>query len=63
MAGMIKNSFFQKIFLTMFWSLCTAGVVQFYVHMIWKANEEINGEAATKALYSDAKQTVHPARR
>ena len=47
----------------MFWSLCAAGVVQFYVHMIWKANEEINGEAATKALYSDAKQTVHPARR
>ena len=60
---MIKNSFFQKVFLTMFWGLCAAGVVQFYIHMIWQANEDINGEAALKALYGDARQTVHPARR
>ena len=58
---MIKNSFLQKVFLTMFWGICAAGVIQFYIHMIWQANEDINGEAATKALYSDAKQTVHPA--
>lgn len=59
---MIKNSFFQKVFLTMFWGLCAAGVVQFYIHMVWQANEDINGEANLKALYGDAKQRVHPAR-
>lgn len=59
---MIKNSFFQKVFLTMFWGFAAACVVQFYIHMIWQANEDINGEAHLKALYGDAKQTVHPAR-
>ncbi len=59
---MIKNSFFQKVFLTMFWGFFAAVVMQFYIKMIWQANEDINGDAATKALYSNAKQTVHPAR-
>ena len=59
-AGMIKNTFFQKVFLTMFWGLCAAGVVQFYRHMIWQANEDINGDAAVKALYSDSRQVAHP---
>lgn len=59
---MIQNSFFQKIFLTMFWGLCAAGLVQFYKHMVWKANEEINGQEALKVLYSDSRQIVHPAR-
>jgi hypothetical protein len=59
---MIKNSFFQKVFLTMFWGLCAAGLIQFYVHIIWQANEDINGEAATKELYSDARQVAHPIR-
>jgi hypothetical protein len=58
---MIKNSFFQKVFLTMFWGICAAGVIQFYIHMIWQANEDINGAANLKALYGDSKQTVHPA--
>lgn len=60
---MIKNSFFQKVFLTMFWGLCAAIVVQFYIKMVWQANEDINGEATLKTLYSDSKQTVHPSRR
>lgn len=46
----------------MFWGFAAACVVQFYIHMIWQANEDINGEAHLKALYGDAKQTVHPAR-
>jgi hypothetical protein len=59
---MIKNSFFQKVFLTMFWGLCAAGLIQFYIHMIWQANEDINGAAATRELYGDARQVAHPAR-
>jgi hypothetical protein len=60
---MIQNSFVQKVFLTMFWGFCAAGVVQFYKHMVWQANEDINGEAAMKELYSDAKQRARPARK
>lgn len=59
---MIKNSFFQKVFLTMFWGMCAAGLIQFYVHMIWRANEEINGAAAQRELYGDARQVAHPIR-
>ncbi len=47
----------------MFWGLCAAIVVQFYIKMVWQANEDINGEATLKTLYSDSKQTVHPSRR
>jgi hypothetical protein len=57
---MIRNSFFQKVFLTMFWGLCAAGLIQFYKHMIWQANEDINGVAATRELYGDARQVTHP---
>ena len=57
---MIKNSFFQKVFLTMFWGMCAAGIIQFYKHMIWRANEDINGNAALKELYSTSKQVAHP---
>lgn len=57
---MIQNSFLQKIFLTMFWGFCAAGVVQFYKHMVWKANEDINGADAMKELYSDAKLRSRP---
>ena len=60
---MIQNSFFQKVFLTMFWGMCAAGVVQFYKHMIWQANEDINGKDALAELYSDSRQVAHPARR
>jgi len=59
---MTGNSFFQKVFLTMFWGLCAAGVIEFYVNMVWKANEDINGAAAQKELYGDARQVAHPAR-
>jgi hypothetical protein len=47
----------------MFWGVCAAGLIQFYKHMIWRANEDINGEAATKALYGDARQVAHPIRK
>jgi len=57
---MIRNSFFQKVFLTMFWGLCASGLILFYKHMIWQANEDINGVAATTELYGDARQVVHP---
>ena len=59
---MIRNSFFQKVFLTMFWGVCAAGLIQFYKHMVWKANEELNGREALQALYGDARQVIHPAR-
>ena len=60
---MIRNSFMQKVFLTMFYGMCAAGLIQFYKHMIWQANEDINGKAALKELYGDARQVAHPARR
>ena len=59
---MIQNSFFQKVFLTMFFGMCAAGLIQFYKHMVWKANEDINGKDALKELYGDARQVVHPVR-
>ncbi len=62
-AGMIKNSFLQKVFITMFWGLCAAGLIQFYKHMIWQANEDINGDKAVRALYDDSRQVAHPANR
>ena len=58
-AGMIGNSFFQKVFLTMFWGLCAAGLIQFYTHMVWQANEDINGAEAQKELYSDSRARMH----
>jgi hypothetical protein len=59
---MIQNSFIQKVFLTIFWGFCAAGTVQFYKHMVWKANEDINGKDALKELYSDARPRAHKAR-
>ncbi len=50
---MIQNSFLQKVFLTIFWGLCAAGMIEFYKHMIWQANEDINGKAAVEAIYGD----------
>jgi hypothetical protein len=60
---MIKNSFMQKVLLTMFWGLCAAGLIEFYKNIIWRANEDINGEAAQRELYGDARQVAHPIRR
>ena len=60
---MIRNSFIQKVFITMFWGVCAAGLIQFYKHMIWQANEDINGDKAVRALYDDSRQVAHPARR
>ncbi len=60
---MIKNTFFQKVFLTMFWGLCAAGMIQYYRHMIWQANEDINGDKALKSLYGEHRQIAHPANR
>src|SRR5688572_4310405 len=42
LTAMIGNSFLQKVFLTIFFGLCAAGLLQFYVHIVWKANEDIN---------------------
>ena len=62
-AGMIKNSFTQKVLITMFWGVCAAGMIQFYKHMIWQANEDINGAKAQKELYGDSRQVAHPINR
>ncbi len=59
---MIQNSFFQRVFLTMFFGMCAAGLIQFYKHMIWRANEDINGKDALKELYGDYRQVAHPIR-
>jgi len=50
----------QKVLLTIFWGFCAAGLIQFYKHMIWQANEDLNGQAAMRELYGDARQVVHP---
>src|SRR5712675_2173686 len=43
--AMIRNTFMQKVLLTIFWGFCAAGLIQFYKHMIWQANEDLNGQA------------------
>lgn len=53
--GMIQNSFMQKVCLTLFWGFCAAGLIEFYKHMIWRANEDINGAAAVHAIYGEKK--------
>ena len=60
---MFQNSFLQKVFLTIFWGLCAAGLVEFYIHIVWRANEDINGKAAVEAAYSDSRQRAHPTSR
>lgn len=50
----------QKVLLTIFWGFCAAGLIQFYKHMIWQANEDLNGQSAMRELYGDARQVVHP---
>ena len=59
---MIRNSFFQKVVLTLFWGFCAAGLIQFYKHMIWRANEDINGEAAVAENYRTPRPKAGPAR-
>ena len=60
---MFQNSFLQKVFLTIFWGLCAAGLVEFYIHIVWRANEDINGKAAVEAASSDSRQRAHPSSR
>ena len=62
---MITNSFFQKVFLTMFFGMCAAGLIQFYKHMVWQANEDINGANALHELYGTPSpyQAAHKTRR
>ncbi|MEK0449350.1 MAG: hypothetical protein RL088_1618 [Verrucomicrobiota bacterium] len=52
----MHNSFSQRVILVLFFAFCTAGLMQFYRHMVWKANHEINGDAAVESLYSDKKR-------
>lgn len=52
---MIGNSFLQKVFLTIFLGACAAGLLQAYVHIVWKANEDINGKGALEEIYKNAR--------
>lgn len=52
----MHNSFSQRVILVLFFAFCTAGLMQFYRHMVWKANQEINGDAAIEAAYSKSKR-------
>lgn len=47
----MHNSFPQKVILTLFFAVCTAGLAQFYRHMVWRANEEINSQAEIEKAY------------
>jgi hypothetical protein len=59
---MIRNTFLQKVVLTLFWGFCAAGLIQFYKHMIWQANEDINGAAAVAEIYGNSRATGGPRR-
>lgn len=47
----MQNSFSQKFIMFLFFSLCSAGLVQFYRHMVWQANEDINSDAEIHKAY------------
>lgn len=49
--GMIRNSFLQKVILTIFWGVCAAGAIQFYKHIVWRANEDISDGPTLAELY------------
>ena len=48
----MQNTFSQKVVLVLFFALCAAGLMEFYRHMVWQANEDVNGEASVKKSYS-----------
>jgi hypothetical protein len=50
---MIRNSFSQKVILTLVWAVCAAGLIQFYKHMIWRANEDISDEPTLAEIYGE----------
>lgn len=52
----MHNSFSQRVILVLFFAFCSAGLMQFYRHMVWKANQEINSDEAVKKLYSGGKR-------
>src|ERR1043165_2913806 len=60
---MISNSFFQRVVLTIFFGFCAAILVQGYKHIIWRANEDINGSGGLKALYGEVDNSPKPAKR
>ena len=37
--------------MTLFFAVCTAGLAQFYRHMVWQANEDINSQAEIDKAY------------
>ena len=49
----------------MFFGMCAAGLIQFYKHMVWQANEDINGANALHELYGTPSpyQAAHKTRR
>lgn len=49
----MHNSFAQKVILTLFFAVCTAGLAQFYRHMVWQANEDINSQSEIEKAYHD----------
>jgi hypothetical protein len=63
MGGMIGNSFFQRVTLTIFFGFCAAGLIQGYKHIIWRANEDINGSGGLNALYGDRDPAPKPVKR
>ena len=48
----MQNSFSQKVVLVLFFAACGAGLIEFYRHMIWQANEDINGAESIRKTYS-----------
>ena len=59
---MIQHSFFQKVFLTIFLGMCAAVLMQFYKHMVWRANEEINGKEVLRELYQNSTKRIEKPR-
>ncbi len=48
----MHHSFSQKVIIVLFFALCAAGLMEFYRHMVWQANEDVNGDASVKKAYS-----------
>lgn len=52
----MRESLSQKIILILFFAGCAAGLMQFYRHMVWQANEDINGAAAVSRAYNGSRR-------
>lgn len=56
----MRHSFLQQVVLTVICAALAAGLVQFYRHMVYQANEDINGKKAIQENYVTGRNNQVP---